>query len=156
MKNVNKKPKAIIYCRVATEDQLSRSSLEKQKSICLEKLKKDGKYELLRVVEDSVYFEDDRDMGLSFPSVLLLVVYKKISAIYVTDFDRISRNTTKLLKTMDVLARHDVKVISVSAPDAVDSFTQGISIGLNLWRKRESEKMDLAHRKQKLQTTNKK
>ena len=152
MKKIDKKPKAVVYCRVVTCSVRNRSdSLKGQEESCLSKLKGDNKYQLTEVIKDVEYSKSEKNVGKSIPRILSLAKERKISGMYVSNLDRISRDLNTLFKTMDFLNRHGVKIISISAPHASDSFSQSISVILaNFYREHHSEKIKraLAHKKE--------
>jgi len=117
MKKVNKKPKAIIYCRVANKNQISdTSSLEEQRNKCKDELGKGG-YELLEVVSDNGCSANDmKRAGLC--RLKDLVSRKDVSAIYISDYARLSRQPKHLLEILTYFEEeHSVNVVSIANPE---------------------------------------
>lgn len=117
--------KALIYCRVSTDEQAGdeRHSLKTQLRLCERAIEDSGIY---RLAEDGVY----RDPGRSATNMrrpglqdLLLRIRedKSIRAVFVQDTDRLARNANDHLTIKALFQKAGVKLISVSQPGMEDT-----------------------------------
>lgn len=117
--------KALIYCRVSTEEQAQsdRHSLKTQLKLCEKAIDDSGAY---RIAETGVYEDPGRSAtNMNRPGLqdMLLRVQedKNIGAVFVQDTDRLARNANDHLVIKTILRKHDVKLISVSQPGLEDT-----------------------------------
>ena len=117
--------KAIIYCRVSTDEQAGdeRHSLKTQLRLCERAIEESGKY---RLAGDGVYQDPGRSAtNMNRPGLqdLLLRVRedKGIKAVFVQDTDRIARNANDHLTIKALLKKAEVQLISVSQPGMEDT-----------------------------------
>ncbi|MFA6295248.1 MAG: recombinase family protein [Candidatus Paceibacterota bacterium] len=117
--------KALIYTRVSTEEQATsdRHSLKTQLSLCEKAIDDSGEYKL---APDGVYNDPGKSAtNMKRPGLqdMLLRIQedKTIRAVFVQDTDRLARNTTDHLTIKALLAKHQVKLISVSQPGLEDT-----------------------------------
>jgi DNA invertase Pin-like site-specific DNA recombinase/uncharacterized Zn finger protein (UPF0148 family) len=113
--------KALIYCRVSTEEQAEKGySLDAQEKFCRNYAKNNG-YEVLAV------YRDEGKSATSFNRPALQDLLSKcqqdqsIDALIVQETDRLARNTKDHLTIKAVLKKVEVKVISVAQPMLDDS-----------------------------------
>lgn len=106
----NPMKKAIIYCRVSTEDQATKGiSLDAQENICVEAARKDG-YSILEVIKD----EGKSGGSLNRPGIqkaMKLAGDKIMDAIYMIHGDRLARNLVDHVTTMDLFEKNNVRVV---------------------------------------------
>lgn len=110
-------PKAVIYTRVSTEEQVTNYSLEFQDDLC-RKYAKDHKLQVVKIF---------REEGASAktingrPVLLELLKYcqnkkNKISTLLIYKYDRLSRNTEDGLGLLSILGKLGIDVISITEP----------------------------------------
>jgi len=113
--------KALIYCRVSTEEQAEKGySLEAQEKLCQSFAKSNG-YKEVGVYRD----EGKSGTTLNRPALKDLLSKcqedKSISAVIVQETDRLARNTKDHLTIKAILKKTDTKLISVAQPMLDDS-----------------------------------
>lgn len=113
--------KALIYCRVSTEEQAEKGfSLDAQEKYCREFVKRNG-YEVGGV------FRDDGKSGTTLERPALKALLSQIEenhgigAVVVQETDRLARNTIDHLTIKALLKKAKVKLISVAQPMLDDS-----------------------------------
>ncbi len=131
--------KALIYCRVSTEEQAKdgRHSLKTQEALNTKAVLDSGKYELAK---NGVYVDAGKtatNMNRAGLQDLLIRVQedKYIKAVYVLDTDRLSRNINDHTTIRAILQKHGVTLISTSQPGIEDTpegnFMDTIIAGVN-------------------------
>lgn len=113
--------KALIYCRVSTEEQAEKGfSLDAQEKFC-RNFAKDNGYTVTTVYRD----EGKSATSLNRPALQDLLSKcqqdKSIDAAIVQETDRLARNTKDHLTIKALLKKADVKLISVAQPMLDDS-----------------------------------
>jgi len=113
--------KAVIYCRVSTEEQAKEGySLDAQKKLCSRFAKGDG-YRIAGIYRD----EGKSATTLNRPALQDLLAKcqqdKSIDAVVVQETDRLARNTKDHLTIRAILKKAGVKLISVAQPMLDDS-----------------------------------
>jgi len=113
--------KALIYCRVSTEEQAQEGySLDAQEKFCRQFAQNNG-YDVFGVYRD----EGKSGTRLDRPALqdLLAKVQedKSINAVLVQETDRLARNTKDHLTIKALLQKADAKLISVAQPMLDDS-----------------------------------
>jgi len=113
--------KALIYCRVSTEDQAREGySMEAQEKFC-GKFAKEYGYQTTKVYRD----EGKSATSLNRAALQDLLAQcqqdKSVSAVIVQETDRLARNTKDHLTIKAILKKADVKLISVAQPMLDDS-----------------------------------
>ena len=120
--------KALIYCRVSTEEQAEegRFSLTTQERIC-KKAAEDLGYTVAEIFKDP----GKTGRNLKRPGLQDLLIRcqedKSIEAVFVQDTDRLSRNTNDHLTVKALLQKYQVKLISASQP-TIDETPEGTMI----------------------------
>lgn len=114
-------PKALIYCRVSTEEQAeSGHSLETQEKTCRQFALHNG-YQVMAVYRD----EGKSGTNLERPGIkaLLALVQENnsVDAVIVQETDRLARNTKDHLTIRALLQKAAIKLISVAQPMLDDS-----------------------------------
>jgi len=117
----NKIKKALVYCRVSTEEQAKEGySLDAQEKICT-KFAKDNESQVISVYRD----EGKSATNLNRPALQDLLAKcqqdKSIGAVIVQETDRLARNTKDHLTIRAMLKKEDIKLISVAQPMLDDS-----------------------------------
>jgi len=131
--------KALIYCRVSTEEQAEegRYSMKTQKRLCESHIETGGEYKL---ATEGVYEDPGKsatNMSRSGLQDLIIRVQedKSIGAVFVQDTDRLARNVMDHLTIKALLEKNEVILISVSQPSIEDSpegnFMDLIMAGVN-------------------------
>lgn len=113
--------KALIYCRVSTEEQAKEGySLDAQKKIC-DKFAKDNGFQITNVYKE----EGKSATNLDRPALQDLLAKcqrdKSINAVIVQETDRLARNTKDHLTIRAMLKKADIKLVSVAQPMLDDS-----------------------------------
>jgi site-specific DNA recombinase len=113
--------KALVYCRVSTEEQAEKGySLDTQEKYCRQFAQNNG-YKIMSVYRD----EGKSGTNLDRPALkdLLSQVQegKPIDAVIIQETDRLARNTKDHLTIRALLQKSDVKLISVAQPMLDDS-----------------------------------
>ena len=113
--------KALVYCRVSTEEQAEKGySLDAQEKLCRSFAKNNG-YGVLSV------FRDEGKSGTTLNRAALKDLLSKcqedksINAVLVQETDRLARNTKDHLTIKALLQKAEVKLISVAQPMLDDS-----------------------------------
>ncbi len=116
--------KALIYCRVSTEEQATsdRHSLKTQLNLC-EKAVEDGGFKL---AENGVYQDPGRSAtNMNRPGLQDMMVRvsedKDITAVFVQDSDRLTRNVSDHLTIKAFLKKHGAQLVSVSQSGIEDT-----------------------------------
>ncbi len=114
-------PRALIYCRVSTEEQAEKGySLDTQEKFCRDFASRNS-YTVVGV------FKDDGKSGTSLkrPALQALLAQvqeeQPVQAVIVQETDRLARNTIDHLTIRTLLQKADVKLISVAQPMLDDS-----------------------------------
>jgi site-specific DNA recombinase len=112
--------KALIYCRVSTEEQAGdeRHSLKTQLRLC-EKAIEESKIFVL--AEDGVYKDPGKSAtNMNRPGLQDMLIRvqedKSVKAVFLQDTDRLARNANDHLTIKALLRKHDVQIVSVSQP----------------------------------------
>ncbi|MBW2063361.1 MAG: recombinase family protein [Deltaproteobacteria bacterium] len=113
--------KALIYCRVSTEEQAERGySLETQEKYCRQFAERNG-YKIVGVYRD----EGKSGKRLDRPALKDLLSRiqedKSISAVIIQETDRLARNTKDHLTIRALLQKANVNLVSVAQPMLDDS-----------------------------------
>jgi DNA invertase Pin-like site-specific DNA recombinase len=113
--------KALIYCRVSTEEQAQEGySLDAQEKFCRQFAQNNG-YDICSVYRD----EGKSGTKLDRPALQDLLARiqqdKSINAVLVQETDRLARNTKDHLTIKAILQKADTKLISVAQPMLDDS-----------------------------------
>jgi len=112
---MNTNQKAVIYCRVSTEEQANKGlSLDVQEKVCKETAKKEG-FTVFETIKD----EGKSGGNLNRPGIKRvreLVEKKLIKAIFMIHGDRLARNTADHLKMRGLFEENGVKVNFVYQP----------------------------------------
>lgn len=123
--NVNVMKKALIYCRVSTEEQAGdeRHSLKTQLHLCEKAVEDGGKFKLAK---EGVYRDPGRSAtNMNRPGLqdMLMRIQedKTIGAVFIQDTDRIARNVGDHLTIKSLLKKHDVELVSVSQSGLEDT-----------------------------------
>ena len=114
-------PRAIIYCRVSTEEQAEKGySLDAQEKLCKNFAKNRG-FDVAGIYRD----EGKSATSLKRPALQDLLTYcqkdNSIDALMVQETDRLARNTIDHLTIKAHLKESGVDVISVNQPMLDDS-----------------------------------
>ncbi|MFZ2149662.1 MAG: recombinase family protein [Minisyncoccia bacterium] len=117
--------KALIYCRVSTEEQAQsdRQSLKTQLRLCEKAIDDSSSYKL---AENGVYEDPGKSAtNMNRPGLQDMILRvqedKSIGAVFVQDTDRVARNVSDHLTIKAILKKHNVELISVSQPSIEDS-----------------------------------
>ena len=117
--------KALIYCRVSTEEQAQsdRQSLKTQLRLCEKAIDESKAYQL---AENGVYEDPGKSAtNMNRPGLQDMILRvqedKSIGAVFVQDTDRVARNVSDHLTIKAILKKHEVELISVSQPSIEDS-----------------------------------
>ena len=117
--------KALIYCRVSTEEQAQsdRQSLKTQLRLCEKAIEETGAYKL---AEKGVYEDPGKSAtNMNRPGLQDMILRvqedKSVGAVFVQDTDRVARNVSDHLTIKAILKKHEVELISVSQPSMEDS-----------------------------------
>lgn len=110
--------KALIYCRVSTEEQAKEGySLDAQEKFC-NTFAKNNAYRIVGVYRD----EGKSATNLNRPALQDLLGKcqkdKSINAVFVQETDRLARNTKDHLTIRAILKKAGGKLISVARPSA--------------------------------------
>ncbi len=112
--------KALIYCRVSTEEQAGdeRHSLKTQLRLC-ERAIEDSK--VFALADNGVYKDPGKSAtNMNRPGLQDMLIRvqedKSIKAVFLQDTDRLARNANDHLTIKALLRKHDVQIISVSQP----------------------------------------
>ena len=113
--------KALVYCRVSTEEQAREGySLDAQEKFC-RKYAEDNDFQVMEVFRD----EGKSGTNLNRPALQDLLAKcqddKSISFVLVQETDRLARNTKDHLTIRAILKKAEVKLISVAQPMLDDS-----------------------------------
>jgi len=114
-------PKALIYCRVSTEEQAEKGySLDTQEKICRDFAVRNG------YVVDGVYKDDGKSgTNLDRPALKALLAQVQQAqtdqVVVVQETDRLARNTIDHLTIKALLQKVNAKLISVAQPMLDDS-----------------------------------
>jgi len=113
--------KAIVYCRVSTEEQAEQGySLDAQEKLCRSFVKNNG-YTVADVYRD----EGKSGTSLNRPALKDLLAKcqqdNSITAVIVQETDRLARNTKDHLTIKALLQKSEIKLISVAQPMLDDS-----------------------------------
>ena len=111
MKQNNKK--AVIYCRVATEDQVNGSSLAIQENVCRSFARAKG-YDVREVIAEVVSGVSDKRTG--FNRLVKLVKNKKVGIVCIQKIDRLSRNSEQTNNFLALLKKCRVELVCASNP----------------------------------------
>jgi site-specific DNA recombinase len=117
----NTTKKALIYCRVSTEDQAKEGySLDAQEKFC-GKFAEEYGYQTTKIYRD----EGKSGTSLNRPALQDLLAQcqqdKSVNAVIVQETDRLARNTKDHLTIRAILKKADIKLISVAQPMLDDS-----------------------------------
>jgi len=116
--------KAIIYCRVSTEEQSNKGlSLDAQEKVCLKAAKEAG-YTSAQVIRD----EGKSAGNMKRPGlqrILRLCEEGKLETIFMIHSDRLARNTEDHLKLRRFFQETGVKVVYVLQPNLSDNTAFG-------------------------------
>jgi len=114
--------KAVIYCRVSTEEQAQENhhSLDAQKRLCSDFAKQKG-YQVVKIFEDAGKSGRKMEGRNALLDLMDFVKDENINAVLVQDTDRLARNTNDHLAIKTLLLKHGTSVISVSQPTIDDS-----------------------------------
>lgn len=119
------KNKALIYCRVSTEEQATsdRHSLRTQLTLCEKAIEESNVYKL---ATDGTYEDPGRSAtNMNRPGLqdLLLRIQedKSVGAVFIQDTDRLARNANDHLVIKALLKKHEVKLVSVSQAGLEDT-----------------------------------
>lgn len=114
--------RAIIYCRVSTEEQAETGhhSLAAQEHLCRKRAKEAG-LEVARVYLDPGRSATNVNRPGLQDALARCEADRTIMALLVQDTDRLARNTQDHLAIRAMLKKHSVKLISVSQPMLEDS-----------------------------------
>ena len=117
--------KALIYCRVSTEEQAQsdRQSLKTQLWLCEKAINESKEYNL---AENGVYEDPGKSAtNMNRPGLQDMILRvqedKSIGAVFVQDTDRLARNASDHLTIKAILKKHEAELISVSQPSIEDS-----------------------------------
>ena len=116
----NKTKKAVVYCRVSTNEQADNGlSIQVQEKVCEETIKKDG-LELFKTIKDEGYSGG----SLKRPGIqelLGLVKEKKIDAVYTIHGDRLARNTIDYLTMRELFRKNSITLKYIYQPITDDT-----------------------------------
>jgi len=121
MKQNNKK--AVIYCRVATENQANGSSLAVQEKVCGVLAKTKGYKVSEVIVETASGANNNRD---GFKKLLKLIKNKKVGAVCTYSIDRLTRNSQDGIGFLALLKKQGVELITANSP--IGKFAETIII----------------------------
>ena len=112
--------KALIYCRVSTDEQAGdeRHSLKTQLRLCERGIEDMKTYKL---ADNGVYKDPGKSAtNMNRPGLQDMLIRiqedKSIGAVFVQDTDRLARNASDHLTIKTLLRKHNVELISVSQP----------------------------------------
>lgn len=131
--------KALVYCRVSTEEQAQdgRHSLKTQQTLCEKSIADSSKYELAK---SGVFIDAGKtatNMNRAGLQDLLIRVQedKTIRAVFVLDTDRLARNVNDHTTIKALLKKYNVALVSISQPGIEDTpegnFMDTIIAGVN-------------------------
>ncbi len=113
--------KALIYCRVSTEDQAREGySLETQEKLCSRFAQENG-YQITEVYRDEGKSATTIDRAALQDLLVQCQQDKSVGAVIVQETDRLARNTKDHLTIRAMLKKAGVKLISVNQPMLDDS-----------------------------------
>ena len=150
--------KALIYCRVSTEEQAGdgRLSLKTQQNLCEKTIEDSNKYVL---AENGVFVDAGKsatNMNRSGLQDMLIRVQegKDIKAVFVLDTDRLSRNANDHLTIKALLRKHEAILVSISQPGMEDTpegnFMDLVIAGVNQLQSQITSRKTLKSLEQKL------
>ena len=152
---------AVIYCRTATTEKTDKAKLEEQEKQCRVSIKRNG-YKLHSIIKDFGY----GGMSSERPGLVHLnniIDEGKISAIYVTEPNRLYRHMEKLLELDKKLRKAKITIcIALRSGDVLPMTEDAQKIASDMFSNfypyliSERTKQALARRKQKLQESNQK
>ncbi|HEU0080820.1 MAG TPA: recombinase family protein [Candidatus Paceibacterota bacterium] len=132
------KDKAVIYCRVSTEEQAKggRYSLATQEDLCKKTITESGKYEL---TDNGVFVDAGKSATTmnrpALQDMLVRVQEKDIRAVFVLDTDRLARNVNDHTTIKALLKKYSATLVSISQPGIEDTpegnFMDTIIAGVN-------------------------
>lgn len=105
--------KAIIYCRLACEDQESDKRFSRQKRDCLQYARKHD-YQVLEVISEVASGINPNRNGLQ--KLLDMCAKDEIEAILVQDLERLSRDLKHTKFLLQTFAKTKTKLVSVATP----------------------------------------
>lgn len=113
--------KALIYCRVSTEDQAREGySLEVQERLCSRFAQENG-YQITETYRDEGKSATTLDRAALQDLLAQCQQDKSVSAVIVQETDRLARNTKDHLTIRAMLKKAGIKLISVAQPMLDDS-----------------------------------
>ena len=114
--------RAIIYCRVSTEEQAAdgHHSLSAQETLC-RKVASEKSYEVVSIFRDPGKSATNMNRSGLKEALACCQSDKSIKAFLVQDTDRLARNTKDHLTIRAILQKSDVTLISASQPMLEDS-----------------------------------
>ncbi len=114
--------RAIIYCRVSTEEQAEdgHHSLAAQESLC-RRSASEKQFEIAEVFSDPGKSATTMNRPGLKDALARCQSDHSVKAFFVQDTDRLARNTGDHLTIRAILKKHDVRLISVSQPMLEDS-----------------------------------
>lgn len=117
-------PKAIIYCRVSTEEQANKGlSLDAQERTCRKSAEEMG-YTSIETIRD----EGESAGSMNRPGlqrILKLCEEGKVNTLFMVHSDRLARNTEDHLRMRRLFQQHDVKVVYAFQPGLSDATAFG-------------------------------
>ncbi len=102
---------AIIYCRLACEDQETDERLSRQKGECLQYARKHD-YQVVEVISEIASGIDPNRKGLQ--KLLEICAKNEIEAILVQHVDRLSRDLNHTKSLLQTLAKTNTKLVTVT------------------------------------------
>jgi site-specific DNA recombinase len=105
--------KAVIYCRVSTEDQSERYSLKAQENDCILFAEREGA-EVVKVFIERGKSAKDIKGRPELQKLIAYVIAKKIDWVIIYRLDRLSRDMLKTLELYRDLSKHSIRIMSVT------------------------------------------
>lgn len=112
MTNTEKKPVAVIYVRVSTEEQKKGLSIEVQEKLCRDRAE-EMKYDVLKVFDDSG-ISGHREDRAGIIQIKELIVSNQINAVIALSSDRLYRNSIAHGLMMETMKKHNVSAIYIN------------------------------------------
>lgn len=149
--------KALIYCRVSTEEQAGdeRHSMKTQLRLCERGIEES---KVFKLADDGIYKDPGKSAtNMNRPGLQDMLIRiqedKSIKAVFIQDTDRLARNAGDHLTIKALLRKHAVELVSVSQPGLEDTpegnFMDLIIAGVNQLQSQITSRKTLKSMEQK-------
>ena len=122
--------KAAAYCRVSTDNEDQKNSLESQKTFFHEYIEKHPSWQLVKVFADEGLSGTSTTKRVQFNSMIAQALAGEIDIIVTKEVSRFARNTVDTLSFTRKLAASNVRVIFIN--DNIDTFDNDAEFRLTL------------------------